>query len=263
MIYSNKELKKQENLKRTISLVTIIAIIIIWFLTTYVFKLIPSLFFPSPIDVFTTLVNVRSTIVSHSLITLYRVIASFGIGSLVGILVGLMMTRFKIVYGFFNPIIEALRPVPPIALIPFFILWFGIGDFGKLLLSAIGCFMVMVVNTIEAVKNVPRIYQQAAASLGATEGYSYRTVIVPAIVPELISGLRVGLALAFSLVIAAELMGAQTGIGYLIMVARRSLNTPTIFLGIIIIGLEAWLMDSLLSSLTRRLTNWTGRTEGR
>ncbi|NMC77818.1 MAG: ABC transporter permease [Chloroflexi bacterium] len=262
MIYTAKELKKQQNRKRTISLVTIAAFIGTWILMTSVMHLIPSLFFPSPNDVIATLISVKSTILEHSAITLGRVLLSFAAGSLIGIMVGLIMTRFQFIYGLLNPIIEAIRPIPPIALIPFFILWFGIGDFGKLLLSAIGCFMVMVVNTIEAVRNVPRIYKQAAASLGAEDSYAYRTVIVPGIIPELISGLRVGLALAFSLVIAAELMGAQTGIGYMIMVARRSLNTPTILLGIIIIGLEAWLMDTLLGILTRSVTKWTGRAEG-
>lgn len=263
MIYSPAELKQQQKQKRTISLITMAVVIIIWFLFTSILKIIPSLFFPSPNDVFSTLVGVQSTILQHAFVTLLRVILSFAAGSLIGILVGLLMTRFQFIFGVLNPIIESLRPIPPIALIPFFILWFGIGDFGKLLLSAIGCFMVMVVNTVEAVRNVPKIFQQAAASLGADESYSYRTVIVSAIVPELIAGLRVALALAFSLVIAAELMGAQTGVGYMIMVARRSLNTPTILLGIIIIGFEAWIMDQLLGVVTRGLTKWTGRAEGR
>ena len=119
--------------------------------------------------------------------------------------------------------------------------------------------MVMVVSTIEAVRNVPRIYIQAARSLGTEQDHIYRTVILPAIVPELIAGWRVALALAFGLMAAAEMMGAQEGIGFMIMVARRSLNTPTILLGIIIIGIEAALADRLLHFFTRRLTRWTER----
>jgi ABC-type nitrate/sulfonate/bicarbonate transport system permease component len=188
------------------------------------------------------------------------VLASFILGSLVGILVGLVMSRYQLVFGLLEPFIEALRPIPPIALIPFFILWFGLGDSGKLLLAGLGCFMVLVIGTVEAVRNVPRIYLQAAQSLGANGSYAYRTVVVPAILPELIGSLRVSLALAFGLTIAAELMGAQSGIGYLMMVARRSLNTQTILLGIIIIGIEAWLADRMLGVLTRRLTSWTERT---
>ena len=261
MIYSSKEIERFQNARKTASIITMVVLIVIWFVTTTELKLIPSLFFPSPSDVFNTLVQVRSSIVNHSFITVFRVIVSFALGSLIGVLVGLLMTRFQIIFGLLEPVIEALRPVPPIALVPFFILWFGIGDFGKLLLAGLGCFMVMVITTIEAVRNVPRIYLQAALSLGAENAYSYRTVIVPAIIPELIAALRVSLALAFALMIAAELMGAQTGLGYMIMVARRSLNTPTILLGIIIIGLEAWLSDRLLGYFTRSITKWTGRTE--
>ncbi len=234
--------------------------LIAWYLVTMRLALVPSLYFPSPRDVLDTLIRVRSTILEHSLVTLFRVLASFALGSVSGILVGLAMSRYRIVFGLLEPFIEALRPVPPIALVPFFILWFGLGDLGKLLLAGLGCFMVLVIGTIEAVRNVPRIYFQAARSLGASSSYAYRTVVVPAITPELIASLRVSLALAFGLTIAAELMGAQSGLGYLMMVARRSLNTQTILLGIIIIGLEAWVADQLLGRLTRRVTAWTERT---
>lgn len=234
-------------------------VLIAWYVLTDVTGEISSLYLPSPTDVWDTLVQVRSTILGHSLVTLKRVLISFSAGSLLGVAVGLIMSRFRIVFALLEPIIEALRPVPPIALIPFFILWFGIGDFGKLLLAGEGCFMVMVISTIEAVRNVPRIYVQAAQSLGARSAFIYHTVIIPAIVPELIAGFRVALALAFALMVAAELMGAQQGLGFMIMVARRSLNTSTILLGIIIIGLEAALADQVLRRLTRRLTAWTER----
>lgn len=242
-----------------LGLLSLLIVLIAWYVLTDVTEEISSLYLPSPSDVWDTLVQVRSTILDHSFVTLKRVLLSFGIGSLLGVLIGLVMSRYKVIFSLLEPIIEALRPVPPIALIPFFILWFGIGDFGKLLLAGEGCFMVMVVSTIEAVRNVPRIYVQAAQSLGANNAYIYRTVVIPAIIPELIAGFRVALALAFALMVAAELMGAQQGLGFMIMVARRSLNTSTILLGIIIIGLEAALADQVLRRLTKRLTSWTER----
>lgn len=244
---------------QAISAAAVAAALVAWYLVTTQFELVPSLFLPSPRDVLDTLIQVRSTIVEHALVTLVRVLVSFVAGSAIGVLVGLVMSRYPIVFNLLEPFIEALRPVPPIALIPFFILWFGLGDLGKLLLAGLGCFMVLVIGTIEAVRNIPRIYFQAARSLGASASYAYRTVALPAIVPELIGSLRVALALAFGLMIAAELMGAQSGIGYMMMVARRSLNTQTILLGIIVIGLEAWLADRLLRLLTTRLTAWTER----
>ncbi|MBE9473894.1 MAG: ABC transporter permease [Chloroflexi bacterium] len=252
--------QRAKKIKRIVSVATIVFALTSWYLFTTGLNLVPTLFFPSPSNVLDTLIQVRNSILQHTLITMIRVIASFLLGSLMGMVVGLLMSRYQVIFALLEPPIEALRPIPPIALIPFFILWFGIGDFGKLLLAGIGCFMVMVISTIEAVRNVPRIYTQAAQSLGADDAYTYRTVVIPAIVPELIAGWRVALALAFALMIAAELMGAQSGLGFMIMVARRSLNTPTILLGIIIIGILAFLVDRMLNLFANRLTRWTERT---
>lgn len=263
MISSSNELEEYRRARRSrrlIGLGTIATILVSWYLVTSQFELVPSLFFPSPHDVLETLIQVRSSILKHSLVTMIRVISSFALGSIIGMLTGLAMSRCQVIFSVLDPPIEALRPVPPVALVPFIILWFGIGDFGKLLLAGLGCFMVMVINTIEATRNVPPIYLQAAQSLGADKAYMYRTVVVPAIVPELIAGWRVALASAFGLMIAAELMGAQSGLGFMIMVARRSLNTETILLGIIIIGLEAAVADWALNLLADKLTAWTART---
>ena len=171
MILSPAEIRRQQRRKKIISLVSVIAVIVIWYLATVQFKLITPLKFPSPISIFETLSRVQSTIVEHSTVTLLRVLVSFGLGSLIGMAVGLVMSRFQIVFAILDPIIEIIRPIPPIALIPFFILWFGIGNFGQILLAGLGTFMVLVVSTIEAVRNVPRIYVQAARSLGASEAH--------------------------------------------------------------------------------------------
>lgn len=260
MILSPAEIRRRQRNKRIISVISIAIMLMLWYLTTVQFELIPPLKFPSPTAILDTLIQVQNTIVEHAVVTLVRVLSSFILGSLIGMIIGLIMSRFQLVFAILDPFIEAVRPIPPIALVPFFILWFGIGDFGQILLAGLGCFMVMVISTVEAVRNVPKIYMQAAQSLGANTAYIYRTVIIPSIVPELIAGWRVALALAFGLTIAAELMGAQSGLGFMIMVARRSLNTQTILLGIIIIGLQATIMDRLLNILTRRLTLWTERS---
>ena len=248
---------------RFLGVATVVAVLAAWYIVTVVMPLIPSLFFPSPPDVLRALVELRYSIIQHSLVTLYRVLASFSVGSMIGILIGLLMSRSRIVYAILDPVIEALRPVPPIALIPFFILWFGIGNFGKVLLSGLGCFMVLVVNTAVAVRNVPPIYVRAAASLGADPRTIYRTVVVPAIVPSLVSGWRVAAALAFALTVAAELMGAQSGLGFLVMVARRSLQTDVILLSVIILSIEAWFVDRAIRVLSNRVTPWMERLESK
>ncbi len=249
----------QRDVTRLLGILTVLAVMVVWYVVTVTHPLIPSLFFPSPPAVLQALIALQSTIIQHAFVTLYRVLVSFTAGSMIGILVGLLMSRSRVVYAILDPLVEALRPVPPIALIPFFILWFGIGNFGKLLLSGLGCFMVLVVNTVVAVRNVPPIYVRAAASLGADSSTIHRTVIVPAIIPSLVSGWRVAAALAFALTVAAELMGAQSGLGFLVMVARRSLQTDVILLSIIILSVEAWLVDRAIRIASNRLTPWMER----
>jgi len=248
---------------RFLGVATVVTVLAAWYIVTVVIPLIPSLFFPSPPDVLRALIELRYSIIQHSVVTLYRVLTSFSVGSMIGIMIGLLMSRSRIVYAILDPVIEALRPVPPIALIPFFILWFGIGNFGKLLLSGLGCFMVLVVNTVVAVRNVPPIYVRAVSSLGADPRTIYRTVVVPAIIPSLVSGWRVAAALAFALTVAAELMGAQSGLGFLVMVARRSLQTDVILLSVIILSIEAWFVDRAIRVLSNRVTPWMERLESK
>jgi ABC-type nitrate/sulfonate/bicarbonate transport system permease component len=233
-----------------LSVGTIIFLIALWvFLTP---EHVSELTFPSPHSVWEAVKVLRLNLVEHSIYTLGRVLAGWVLGAVLGIVIGLAMTWSRVFYSVVNPVIEAVRPLPPIALIPFFIIWFGLSVSGQIILIALGCFMVLAVNTYVAVQNLPAIYVQAASSFGASRRQIYWTVIIPAILPTLVSGFRIAAALAFGTAVAAEFMGAQSGLGYMIMVARRTLNTNTILLGTIIIGLESFLLDSFIRWLSRR-----------
>ncbi len=244
-----------------VSLLTLLVIAVVWWILTTATGTIRSLFFPAPEAVWARLVILKGTLLTDSLATLVRVLVSWLVGSLLGVAVGLAMGRTKLVYHVANPIIEALRPVPPVALIPFVILWFGIGESGKLFLGGLGCFMVMVVNTLVASKNVPLVFARAARSLGASENQVYSTVVLPSIVPYLVAGLRVGIALDFGLTVAAEFMGAKSGIGALIMLASRTLNTDVVLLGTIVIGLEAFAVERLIALVAGIMTRWAETPE--
>lgn len=237
-----------------ISLGTVLLLVALWFaLTPHV---LPELVFPSPASVWSALKASQSTIGMSALYTLSRVLVGWGVGVTLGVLVGLLMTSSNVFFYVSNPLIEMVRPIPPIALIPFFITWFGIDNSGQLVLIALGGFMVMAVNTFVAIKNLPSIYIRAAAALGAPKRQIYRTVIIPAILPSLTSGLRIAAALAFGTAIAAEFMGAQSGLGFMIMVARRTLNTPSILLATIIIGLESLAFDLIIRAVMAYFTRW-------
>ncbi len=238
----------------------IVILLITWWLLTDATHAIKPLFFPAPSEALAAFRSVWTSLWSDALATLVRVLGSWIAGSAIGVAVGLMMVRSKLLFYALTPLIEALRPVPPIALIPFVILWFGIGDSGKIFLGALACFMVMVVNTIVSAGNVPLVYGRAARSLGAREGQVYRTVVLPAIVPELVSGLRIGSALAFAVVVAAEFLGSEHGIGRLIMQASRTLNTPVVLIGTIVIALEAVAVDRLIKAVSARVTHWSENT---
>jgi taurine transport system permease protein len=244
-----------------VSIGTVAVLIFIWWLLTTGLGVIKPLYFPAPEEVVQRAGILGSTLVEDAIATFMRVVVSWSIGSVLGIVVGLAMVRSLAAFHVFAPIIEGLRPVPPVALIPFVILWFGIGDSGKLALGGLACFMVMVVNTIVSSRNVPPVYKQAARSLGASEGAVYRTVILRAIVPELVSGLRIGAALAFAVIVAAEMIGAQSGLGRLIMLASRTLDTPVVLLGTIVIGLEAFILDRVIQAWSSRATRWAAREE--
>ena len=197
---------------RWISALTVLAFVALWiFLTS---KPGPDFMFPRPASIAQAIKSLGFGLASDASVTLVRVLVGWCAGVLLGTQAGLWMTRNRIFYAVANPLVEALRPVPPVALIPFFILWFGLGWGGQILLIGLGCFMVMAVNTYSAVHNVPPIYVRAAASLGAPTGAIYKTVIQPAILPSLVSGYRISAALAFAWGSRPNSLALSPGLGY-------------------------------------------------
>jgi len=235
--------------------------LVTWFLLTRDgFGVIAPLKFPSPIMVVASLFRLSpELIVTHILSTTARMVSGWITGVFLGIGIGLAMSYSKTIFKLLDPLIESFRPVPVIAIIPFFILWFGIKFQGKFLMITLGCFMILVVSTVEAVKNVTPIYIRAAQSLGADKRILFKTIIFPAIQPELISGLRISAALAWTLVVASEFMGAQKGLGYMIMNARRTLNTDVIFLGCVLFGILSMFLDKGVRKVTNYITRWAER----
>ena len=242
-----------------VSIITVLTLIVIW--TVMTDSYIEKLYFPSPMDTIKVVGRMEGVLFGYFLATMYRVVVGMLIGAVLGLVCGIAMSWNKWVNSVLDPLIEGLRPIPAVALIPFFILWFGIGDTGKLILTAIGGFTVMVVTTLEAIKHVSPIYIMAARTLGASRLEIYRTVILPAITPTLIGGVRVTVALSFALVIASEFMGAQSGLGYMIMLARRTLQTDAILVGVIIIGITSWIVDRFVRIIGNYLTRWAPRSE--
>jgi len=223
--------------------------------------IVKPLYLPGPRDIIRAISDVAEELPIHIFVTLIRTLVGYGLGVSLGIGVGLLMGYSKVTKASLHGIIEAWRPIPPIALIPFFLLWFGFSFFGRILLVTLGVALIMVVATYEAMQNVPAQLSEAAKTLGARRQQVLWTVQWPAIRPELRGSLRVSLALSISLVIASEFLGAQTGLGYLINVSKVTFSTHVILLAVILLGIISGSLDYLLRCLLKRLTPWCAISE--
>jgi ABC-type nitrate/sulfonate/bicarbonate transport system, permease component len=255
-----KRLYNDKYIKRVQNVVGLILVFGIWFVLSN-YTDIPNLYLPSPQEIIACFIKYSEDIPRHIISSMYRIVIGFSIGSLLGILMGLMIGWSKNVRNTLEPLVEFIRPMPPLALIPLFILWFGIGNKSKIIVIAFGAWVVLVVNTIEAVRNVDPLYIDAAKSLGAKTGDILRTVLIPAITPEIIAGIRVVAANSFGMCVAAEFMGTEAGFGYMIIEGRRFIMTDLLLVGVLLITIYSMLVNGLIKLIERRITKWVPRRE--
>ncbi|MFJ4175213.1 ABC transporter permease [Microbacterium sp. NPDC089696] len=251
---------RSRSLRAIEALVVPVALLVLWAVVTSA-GLIDTLFLPSPEMFWNSLVGLAPLLPSAIGMTVSLTLAGFFIGTLGGIIVGLLLAYSFRIRNLFGGVFEALRPVPVFALIPLFILWFGLGTTPQIILVAFGTFVVLVVTTLEAIRNVSPVYVKAALNLGASRSFIYRTVIVPSITPHLVGAVRVSAAASWGLGVAAEFIGAQDGLGYLMLNRQTFLDTAGILVIVVIYSLIAFLFDTLIRIGQRRLLRWTGRNQ--
>ena len=192
----------------------------------------------------------------HLMASLKREIVAF-LFSITAIPLGIAMGWWRVVYNQVNPIMEILRPIPPLAWIPLSILWFGIGDTQNEFIIFLGIFFPILVNTIVGVKNIEPNLVRAARSLGAPEYKVLMRVVFKGALPQIITGIRIGLGVGWMALVAAELVGANSGLGFVINDARSMLRTDIIVVGMLTIGLVGLLIDSAIRVLSRYLLPWS------
>jgi taurine transport system permease protein len=192
--------------------------------------------------------------------SLMRVIVGFFLGSLVGIPLGYAMGLSNWVRGWFDPIVEFMRPVPPLALIPLVIIWFGIWETGKIVLLFLAALWIMTIAARAGVSGVNISKVHAAYSLGATKSQVLRYVIVPNSLPEIFTGARVAMGVCWGTVVAAELVAAQKGAGMMIIAASKFQLTDIVIMGIILIGVIGYSIDILMRVAERILVPWKGHS---
>jgi NitT/TauT family transport system permease protein len=191
-----------------------------------------------------------------TLASFLRVMGGFLIGSVLALPLGLLMGTSRFLYNLFNPLIQILRPIPPIAYIPLAILWFGLGNPPALFLISLGAFFPVLMNTISGVRHVDQLLIRAARNLGANGTTLFVRVILPAATPHILTGLRVGIGVAFIVVIVAEMIAVNNGLGYRILEAREFLWSDKIIAGMITIGLLGLAIDTAMSRINNHLLRW-------
>ena len=195
-------------------------------------------------------------LIRDALGSLYRVFMGFAIGAGLALPFGLLMGANQVFYNLLNPLVQLHRPIPPIAFIPLAILWFGLGDAPAIFLIALGAFFPVLINTIAGVKQVDGIYIRAARNLGASQMTMFVRVMLPASVPFILSGLRIGMGTAFIVVIVSEMIAVNNGLGFRILEAREYFWTSKIIAGMYSIGFLGLFIDLAMNKLNNYLLRW-------
>lgn len=247
-----------------ISAATLVGLLALWVIATK-YQLASPLFLPSPVDVATQAIAVASdgyangTLLEHVLASLGRISLALAFGIGLGIPVGLIMGLNRWAKGILSVPIDIYWGLPPLAYLPLLIIWLGIGETSKILLLSLSAFAPICYAAQAGVRSVPQERINAARSLGASTLQVFTTIVLPSALPEVLTGVRIAIGATLSTLVAAELIAAQSGVGYMIMSAANFLATDVVFVGLIVIAIFAFVFTMGMRFLERRLVPWKGK----
>ncbi|MEZ7798081.1 taurine ABC transporter permease TauC [Citrobacter pasteurii] len=251
----------------TLSLGTLVVILAVWW-TVAALQLISPLFLPAPGQVLQKLITIAgpqgfmdATLWQHLAASLARIVIALLAAVLLGVPVGIAMGLSPTMRGILDPIIELYRPVPPLAYLPLMVIWFGIGETSKILLIYLAIFAPVAMSALAGVRSAQQVRVRAAQSLGASRAQVLWFVILPGALPEILTGLRIGLGVGWSTLVAAESIAATRGLGFMVQSAGEFLATDVVLAGIAVIAVIAFILELGLRALQRRLTPWHGEVQ--
>ncbi len=248
----------------TISVVTTIVLFALWFLITNMGWIKP-LFLPTPQAVWEKFIIAategvaNSTLLQHTTTSLMRVFGAFLLSCVTAIPIGILMGTNRVMRGIFDPPIEFYRPLPPLAYLPLMIIWFGIGELSKTLLIFLAVFAPMAISARAGVRSVGIEQIHAAYTMGASKFQIISRVVLPAATPEILTGMRIGIGFGWTTLVAAEMIAANRGLGFMVLNAAQYLQSDTVIMGIVVIGLFAFGFDLLMRRIERILVPWKGK----
>lgn len=224
----------------------------------------PSVALPAPSDVwhgftFTATKGYLGKSLSQDVVaSLLRIVVGFAGAVVLGVPIGLVMAERPLVFRLLDPFMQLGRPVPPLAYIPLFVVWFGLGELPKVLLILVGTLPIVIISTIGGVRNIPRQRYEVARCMGASSRQIFLKVTLPSTLPDIFTGLKVSVGIAWSTLVAAELIAASVGLGWLVEQAATQLQTGIVIAGIILIGVLGYLMELGIRLLERVAVPWRG-----
>jgi len=198
----------------------------------------------------------RGVLFTHIFDSLYRVVLAVSVATLLGVPLGLAMGWSRRIRSVVDPLIEFIRPIPPLAWIPLSILWFGIGDVQIVYIIFLAAFFPVVLNSLAGARDVDTYLLRAGLSLGARRWTLFLTVVLPAALPQIFTGIRVGLGIGWMALVAGELVAAPSGLGYMINNARTLFRSDYILLGMVLIGILGLALDYLMRQAARLAMPW-------
>lgn len=224
----------------------------------------PAFALPSPVAVWLAFVDIvrngygGQSLIGDILISCFRIIVGFVGAVAIGVPIGLLMSRSKIVFDIIDPLLQFIRPVPPLAYIPLLVVWFGIGELPKAILILVGTIPVIIIGTMSGVKSTPPLRISVARTLGATNAQIFRRIVLPSAMPEIFTSMRVGIGVAWTCLVAAELIAASSGLGWLVQFAGQALQVAVVIVGIIVIGVIGYAMELVIRQLENWIVPWRG-----
>ncbi|MGA1805140.1 ABC transporter permease subunit [Rhizobium sp. HT1-10] len=248
-----------------ISSITVVLVLVVWALVTHL-GLVKPLFLPKLETVWQAFADAiegkidGAPLTEHVAMSLFRVISAFLLAALIGIPIGLAMGLSPAIRAILDPFIEFYRPLPPLAYLPLVIIWFGIGETSKILLIFLACFAPVALAARAGVLSASSDQINAARALGASHLQLLRFVVFPAALPDILVGLRIGMGVGWTTLVAAEMVAASTGIGQMVLNASNFLRTDIVMMGIFVIGGFAIIFEFAMRWLERKLVPWRGKS---
>lgn len=227
--------------------------------------IIKPIFLPSPVAVFEAFQRLLAdgyqgrSLGYHVGISFYRFATAFSFCILIGVPLGLLLGMSRPIRAIVEPPIQAIRPIPKLALLPLFLIWFGIGNLSKIILIAAPVFPIIVISAMQAVRSVSQKKIQAAQALGASTLTIFRRVVLPASLPGIFTGIRVALSIGVTMLVGAELTATSEGIAWMALTASEYLSTDIVLVGVLIMAIMGYTLDRIVRALEGHLVHWSGK----